>query len=147
MTTDAIPATVLECIDAVTIDCDHPDRTRRRLYVLQVEALIPDCPYAFYVGSTSKKTRVRLTEHRRGNSSSADIFKNGRAWPAAIRADLTVRIPTPCCKHCAANAEALFALWVNAALGRTKCDRLKQPASANPRPEIRQHPGTVRPSK
>lgn len=147
MTTDAIPATVLELIDAVTIDCDHPDRTRRRLYVLQVEALVPDFPYAFYVGSTSKKTRVRIKEHRRCNSSSADIFKTGWAWPAAIRADLTVRIPTPCCKYCAANAEALFARWVNATLGRTKCDRLKRPASANPRPDIRQHPSTVRPPK
>ncbi len=137
MTTERIPAELLDLIGAVTIDCDHPHRVPRRLYVLTIEPLVPDVRYAFYVGSTSKNTETRLMEHRRGARDSALIFQRGRARPVGIRADLTVLIPTRCCKPCAENAEGLFAWWVNGNLGLTKCNRLRRPASTDPRPIIR----------
>lgn len=137
MTTESIPAEVLHLVGSVTIDCDHPRRLRRRLYVLSVEPLVSDVRYAFYVGSTSKRTGIRLREHQRGGRDSARIFQTGRARPVGIRADLTVVIPTRCCKACAENAEGVFARWVNSALGLTKSNRLKRAASRDAYPVIR----------
>ena len=135
--TASIPANILERIDEVTIDCDHPNRRRRHAYVIAVEPLTPSCRVEFYVGSTGLRPRRRLKQHRRRATTAARLFTKARAWPAALREDLTVRIPTRVCDQCAKNAEGVLAHWVDQALGRVDSDRLIDGGTPHARPKIR----------